>query len=357
MKLARWLCAALVVTILLPALAPAQEEKKEANKEEAKKEEKKIEATSEVVLKGLYNPCGVAVQPGTGQVFVSDSGALRIVRMDPTKPGEAADAVTGFTKDVYGKGPMYDIGPLGLAFLEKNQFVVGGGGQPDAEEQVFVYELPEDGKPLAADEAKYKLGPIGPGDQSAKGEGNFYGVAVTPAAIYVTCNGDDTKGWVARAELTDGKPGKLEPYIATKVATEVDAPVGIAINRKGHIVVGQMGEINVPGDSLLTFYSPKTGKMLLNLKTGLNDIAALAYSPKGRLYAVDFAWMDAKQGGLFRLDDDGQGGVATVKVLEFDKPSALAFAPDGTLYVTVFGTAAEGSDEKPGQLLRIKGDL
>ncbi len=57
------------------------------------------------------------------------------------------------------------------------------------------------------------------------------------------------------------------------------------------------------------------------------------------------------------MDDDGKGGVATVKVMSLDKPTSLAFAPDGTLYVTAFGTAKEGSDEKPGQLLKIKGDL
>ncbi len=48
------------------------------------------------------------------------------------------------------------------------------------------------------------------------------------------------------------------------------------------LVVGQMGEMNVPGDSLLCMYDAATGKLQKSLKTGLHDIAGLAYSPKNR---------------------------------------------------------------------------
>ena len=124
-----------------------------------------------------------------------------------------------------------------------------------------------------------------------------------PRALYVTCNGDDTKGWVAKADLNGTKFGKLERWLPTKEMVEVDAPVGITINKQGDIVVGQFGENNKPQDSLLTFYSAKTGKMLMNLETKLYDITGLAYSPKtGLLYATDFAWMKPDEGGLFRLD-------------------------------------------------------
>jgi len=116
-----------------------------------------------------------------------------------------------------------------------------------------------------------------------------------------------------------------------------------------------MGEINLPKDSLLTFYAPKLGKLVRKDKTDLYDIAGLAYSKEGRLYAVDFAWMATDQGGLFRLEDDGQGGVKAAKITALDKPSAIAAGADGSLYVTVFGTAKEGSDEKPGTLVRIAG--
>ena len=51
------------------------------------------DATFEVVLEGLNNPTSVAVQPGTGVVFIADSGAQRIIRV---VDGLAEEVITGF---------------------------------------------------------------------------------------------------------------------------------------------------------------------------------------------------------------------------------------------------------------------
>jgi DNA-binding beta-propeller fold protein YncE len=315
------------------------------------------EVKTETILSGLNNPCGVAIQPETKHVFVSDSGAGKIIRI---VDGKAEDVIVGSPKDIYGKGPMYDIGPLGLLFLDKNTLVVGDGGYKDGEEYVRVYTVPEAGKPaLDFDkDTKEKIGPLTM-EGDLKPEGNFYALAATPTAIYITSNGDDTKGWVAKIERNGTKFGKLTRGIATKEATEVDAPVGITINAEGQIVVGQMGEINKPKDGLLTFYSAKTGTKLLNLETGLFDITGLAYAPKtGLLYATDFAWMETGEGGLFRLDQENKGGkqsVKATKIAKLDKPTALAFADDGSVYVTIIGTAKEGETAKVGALLKLSG--
>jgi DNA-binding beta-propeller fold protein YncE len=305
------------------------------------------------VVGGLTNPCGVVVQPGTGHVFISDSANGRVCRVID---GKLQDVITGSPKDLFGKGPKYDIGPLGLAFTaDGKSLIVGDGGYKDGEECIRVYTIPEVGKPALNYEkdAIAKLGPIA-AEGSIVGEGNLYAIAVTPTALYVTCNGDDTKGWVAKADINGAKYGKLERWLPTKEKVEVDAPVGITVSPKGDIVVGQFGENNKPHDSLLTFYSAKSGEKTRNDETKLYDITGLAYSPKtGLLYATDYAWMAAGEGGLFRLDASASGVKAT-KIASLDKPTALAFAPDGTLYITLIGPQAEGeTSPKQGKLVKI----
>ena len=302
----------------------------------------------ELVLEGLNNPCGLAFQPETATLFIADSGNHKVVKL---VDGKAVDAITDFPGDVYGKGPMVNIGPLGLLFLDKNTLVVGGGGLPDGEELLRVYTLPEDGSAIKADamSASFPLAASG----ELKGEGNFYALAATGDGIYVTCNGDDTKGWVSKATVNGNAVSGFERYLATKEATEVDAPVGITISPDGYLVVGQMGEINVPGDSLITFYDAASKEMLLNVKTGLNDIAAVTYSKRGQMYVLDYAWADPTQGGLFQVleDNNSETGVRTKKITALDKPTAMAFDASGNLYVTVIGVAADGNSQ--GQLIKI----
>lgn len=298
-----------------------------------------------VVLEGLDNPCGIAIQPETGIVFVADSGAARIVKVEN---GVAVPVVVDFKIDIYGKGPQYNIGPLGLLFLDKNTLVVGGGDVVDGEEMLYVFDLTDMKEPLkaSAPKASFKLAAEG----EIKGEGNFYAITQVIGSLFVTCNGDDTKGWVSRATLDGNKVTGFERFLATKEAVQVDAPVGITTSPRGELVVGQMGEINVANDSLITFYDPKTKEMLLNLKTELHDITALAYSPspRGQLYALDFAWLDTTQGGLFQILKDAEKGVRTKKIVSLDKPSAMAFASDGSLYIIQIGP-----ESKKGSLLRV----
>jgi glucose/arabinose dehydrogenase len=351
--------AALLGSAVGPAIAQDAEKKAEDKPAEKKAEEKPAEAKAaegpkfkEAIIH-LDNPSGVAVHPGTGHVFaVSNQGVFRYV---PGKPSKIYLEVEGFPKDVYGKGPMYDIGPLGCALWGTDKLIVADGSRKDGEEVVRIYKIEDavPGKPRKEDAAEFTLGPIAPNEQtSPKGEGNFYGIALWKDAIYITSNGDDTKGWILKSAIADGKPGPLTPTIATKEAVEVDAPIGITVSPDGNsLVVSQGGEVNQAGDSLLTMYDAE-GKLTKKYTTGLNDICGLAYSPSGKLYAVDFSWVDPAQGGLFELVIEGDACKAN-KILSLDRPTSLAFDKEGGLYITVFGTGKDTGDKPKGGVIRI----
>lgn len=308
------------------------------------------------VIIDLDNPSGVGVHGTTGHVFVA--ARTGVYRLDPkANPLKAVFEVNKFPTDIYGKGPKYNIGPLGIGFLGTDHLIVADGSQPDGKEIVRIYRISASAPatPMKADSQEITLGPIPVGSkESPKGEGNFYGVAVTKNGIFITSNGDDTKGWILKSDLKDGKPGKLTPFIATKPLVNVDAPVAITVSPEGQLAVGQMGEMAAPPkDSLLCFYDPTTGKLLKSYKAGLHDLAGLAYSPKsGKLYGVDFAWSTPKDGGLYRLDITGET-VKAEKIIGLDKPTALAFDKDGSLYITQFGTQEKGATKPAGSVVRI----
>lgn len=321
---------------------------------------------TETVVGGLDNPVAVTMRATGGDLFVSESGAGQVVRIVPGKDAKPLPVVTGFP---VGPSPdMADlrVGPLGLAFTTTGNLIVGSGGQGPEKDAVRMFVLPADNKPQTIDDAKKSL-VIKSGDASKTGEGWFYGIAAAPYAIFATSRGDVSGGWISRSFIqpVSGKDASvsildLRPFIQSKRLVHSDGPTALAISKRNELVVGQAGKFDKTPDSMLSFYNPSNSKLLLNLPTSLLDIVGLAYSPQtGFLYAVDLAWADDKQGGLFRLDatdTDGTLGIKAVKITSLDKPTSLCFAPDGTLYVTILGTAKSGT-EKPGQLLKITGGL
>jgi hypothetical protein len=324
--------------------------------------------TVETLLTGLDNPCAIVLRPGaaTGaayELYLSESGAGQILRLKSDDLKSPKPVVTGFPVDSYGDAkkdePEYRIGPLGLVFLTPTKLAVGGAGLPQGEDLVVVFSLPADGSAIKYDQQDYAVGPIPKGPKSTCGEGNFYGLAKTDDALFVTSNGDDDQAWILKADLKANKLADLQPFIATKPLLGTTGPTAATVNPKEqshYLVVSQMSGFKKDRDSLLTFYSPKSGKVALNQKTGLYDIAGLAYSPTDQLYAVDVVRVDAKLGGIYRLDAaevDGQQTTRAVKIAIAERPTAIAFAPDGPMYVTALGSRQAPDGAPTGVLLKI----
>jgi sugar lactone lactonase YvrE len=316
----------------------------------------------EPIRTGLDNPCAIAVHPSSGELYVAESGAGRIVRVQPGDPPKIAIAIEGFPREQFGDGPSYRIGPLGLAFIDRLTLVVGEGGQRGGADVVRVYQLPVDGETLRYDQSKYVLAPGRTENGSTPSDDDFFGVAATPTNIFVTSQGDEAAEWILRIDRSNATATELLRFVNTKAETATGAPGPLVISKRGDLVVGQMGKLDQAKDSRLTFYQASTGKMLLSLETGLLDITGLAFSPRGRLYAVDFAWADPAQGGLFRLDMDvrnSRQAIKPEKLEAFDRPTALVCPTEGTVYVTTLGNGMEtpDSEKKTGQLLKITGEF
>ena len=322
----------------------------------------------ETLLTGLDNPCAIVLRPGattgaTYELYLAESGAGHILRLKSDDLQAPTPIVTDFPVDSYGDAkkdePEYRIGPLGLVFLTPTKLAVGGAGLPQGEDLVVVFSLPADGSPLKYDQQEYAVGPIPKGPQSTSGEGNFYGLAKTDDALFVTSNGDDDQAWILKADLKANKLADLQPFIATKPLLGTTGPTAATVNPKEqthYLVVSQMSDFKKDRDSLLTFYSPKSGKVALNQRTGLYDIAALAYSGTDNLYAADVVRADAKLGGVYRLDAaeiDGQQTCRAVKIAAAERPTAIAFGPDGAMYVTAIGPRQAPDGPPTGVLLRI----
>jgi hypothetical protein len=296
----------------------------------------------ETLLKNLNRPCGIAVRPGGTadrfEVFIAESGAGNVVRWSSQASQTPAKIITGFkTQDA--TDPFHQTGPLALGFLDPGLLIVGAKQDQDGS-FVRAYELPDGEAALGANAAADS------GANASGFDGSICSALVrthanesVPDALVMAVRAPGNRSRLLKARVQAGTIGVAKPF-ETNSAAE---PHALAISNSGRVVVADAA-------GGLTFYSPIDGQIELPLKTDLKQFTALAYNPaNGSLYAADFA------GGVQRIEDASEPGRAacrTVKIADVARPTALAFAPDGSLYVVTFGN---GDGE--GTLEVLSGDL
>lgn len=300
-----------------------------------------------VLLENLDTPSGLAVQPDTGHVFVSLR--KKIVRIVVGDEATAHEEIVGFAGDEYGRGPTFKFGPLGLLFLPNGLLAVGDGGKKDGDDLVYFFELGnaplEENEALTLESASFVSGPFGPSRESKRGEGNYFGLAANESTIFATSHGDDTKGWISTIKFDERPAEEIEPFIESKVVTELDAPGGIVLTSDGSLLASQIGELNEWSRSVLAFYDASTGELKQKITTDLHNITDIAFSPKtNELYAIDFSWSDKQLGGLFRLKIEGSECTST-RLAYLVHPVALEFDEDGNLYISVIGEPGLGKGQ------------
>ena len=322
-----------------------------------------------VVVEKLADPSGIAIQPETGHIFVAESRLGRILRIVDGQPQPVI--VTGPDESVE-LGADARFRPLGLGFIDRHTLVIGTGNHPRHEAAVYVTQIPDVGAdPLHLD-SLLKLGPLHRTDESPE-LGDFISVVASKSMVYAAESDERTKGYIFGAEIKDLKQldklesfGQLRRFIATREAAKVPSPSGMTLSSRGEIVVGQTGALDDSRDSRLSFYRSTDGRLLLNLEIELLDVIAVQYgapkppSNKADLYVLDLANASPEMAGLYRLVAEfrsGKQAVRAVKIASLDRPTAMAIASDGSMYVTVLGPASTSTNANSGQVLRFEPGL
>ncbi len=320
---------------------------------------------TEVLLADLDNPAGLALRPtqaksGPYELFFAESGAGRVLSVSTNALEQVDEVLVDFPLGTLGQQPAYRVGPLGLAFISRTKLVVGAKGESPGADLLASFTLPSDDAVLTAAEKDHAVGPIKAKLAAQIDDLQFGGLAMADRTCFLTTGGQDSQGWIFKSGIEANRLAYLQPFIDLQKIVGFGAPAGIAViphPRPAYLVVALMGSRDTPQDSRLAFFVPASGELALNLPTGLHDIISLAYSPTGQLYAADFSWHDEQAGGVYRIDDaqiDGRQTCRAVKIASIVRPFSLAFAPDGSLFVTSLG---EGENAKQGTLVKITGEL
>jgi hypothetical protein len=295
------------------------------------------ELAVEKLLEDLDDPRGVAVRAGDAadpyEVFVADAG--RIVKIGRGEKGNGTNAITGF---------VAELGPRALLFLDRDHLVVGGAAHPT----VRLYELSD--QPLLAADTKQVID-----DPMAT---STYALARTrqndKVPDLVILSGTNRK-WpvgLARIPIRAGTLDKMSPLVDESQLK--DSSRALAVSEQGFVAACLHNQSGERPQTALVFFDLSRNTEVATFPITLQDVIALAYNPANHnLYAID-GGSSSGDSGVFRLDDVSEPGKPAcdiVKIATLEKPTALTFADDGTLYVTTANAA------KQGTLLRITGDL
>ncbi len=316
-----------------------------------------------VIAEGLDNPCGLVIQPAIAkdepqQIFFAESGAGRVVCFAANNSAERAEVVTGFVPRALNEQMDLKVGPWALGFATPTKLAVWGGTIHNGVEQVAVFALSEGGKPLAADKPEH-IAELPRNDKTEVGVG-FQGMIIGETSGYLSQGSADDSGTIFKAALIANRLDALRTLTPSKRGGTLRWPTGLCLSpsaQRQYLVAGYLGELADQRDSRVAFIVPANGEVALELAPGLFDVAGLAYSPFGQLYAVDLAWDNDKAGGVYRLDDARQNGrpaCRAVKIAEVVRPTSLVFDKSGILYVTALGS---GTNAKHGQILKITGEF
>lgn len=310
----------------------------------------------ETVLEDLDGPTAVAIRPdgtaGSYEVFVAESGARRVIKVDSGKPSEIVEVITGFPESSDREVSDQVGNPRSLLFVDRERLATVIADEPG---EIRLFELSDAKDAVAADQPKQVVTLDVP--EGEAGERSDAGTAIARTRandavsdlLLVACGST-----VRQISLRAGTFGKLAALDAGSAPMLSSKATALAVGEQGYVVVAE--EEARSRNSAIVFLNPKSGKAVLRVKSNLREIKGLAYCPKsGGLYAIGRSDGAGGKDGVFRIDDNGrpssERSVVGMQIADVTRPTALVFGTDDSLYVTLLGTANDGS------LVRISGEL
>jgi hypothetical protein len=317
---------------------------------------------TEVVAKGLDNPCGLALRPvvekdAPQEIFFAESGAGRVMQI--VASDEPKEILSGLEVRKLEK-PEVRLSASALGFITPAKLAVLGGFKKEYLEQVGLFNLPAEEKVLTPADMENAVPLRTFQDVVFQEPSGFHGMVVGDTVAFFSNFVPNRFGDIYRASLSANRIDEPQRMTFRQAGDDLVAPVGLCVGPAGrtqYLVASFMGEIGEDRDSRVAFIVPSSGLVVLELVPGLRDVVGVAYSPWGNLYSIDFASGDEKAGGVYRLDDarlNNRPACRPVKIANVTRPTSLMFDKYGVLYVSSLGE--EGS-EKQGQIIKVSGEF
>lgn len=271
---------------------------------------------AETLVDGLNNPTGIAILTD-GSLVVAESGAARLITV--AADGSTTPLVTGFELGSYFP---YDIGPLSVHVAVDGTIIVGEGGARVGRERISFFDAQGTAMPGQI------LTPVG--------GGNFFGVAVHPVSVDLYASSADRNTIIRASRGEDGGYGEPTEFVADTTQAPIgrSAPTALAFETDGSLLVGFADDA---GGAIVRLATDTEGNASVvgELYSGDGIITGIALRPSdGDIFFTEYDPNRPDQGRVAGFTDEGDDRTLLSNLIA---PSALAFAPDDTLYIATLG--------------------